>query len=89
LETRGIGGIIARESGSSSGVILQKIIYATIGILAVIAGFVCMVGYAIPALEDFSQANVPFAQRLSGCVLIWALALAAFYMGYRYLRRLL
>ena len=66
---------------------IQKIIYACVGTLAVLAGFVCTVGYAIPSLEDFRQDNVTFVQALLGCVFIWALALAAFYLGYRYLRR--
>jgi hypothetical protein len=68
---------------------VQKIMCACIGALAVLAGLVCMVGYAIPSFEDFREPAVPFIDALSGCVLNWALALAAFYMGYRYLRRLL
>ena len=67
---------------------VQKIIYAGLGSLAVVAGFVCMVGYAIPSLEDFGRADIPLTQTALGCVLIWALALSAFYLGYRYLRRL-
>lgn len=66
----------------------RKIFYASIGALAVFAGFVCMAGYAIPSLDDLRRGDIPFAQALFGCVIIWALALAAFYMGYRYFRKL-
>ncbi len=67
---------------------VEKIIYAFFGILAVLAGFVCMLGYAIPSLQEFRRADIPFVETLLGCALIWALALSACYMGYRCLRRL-
>jgi hypothetical protein len=67
-------------------VTVERITYVCIGTVAVMAGFVCLLGYAIPWLEDFSY--FPFTRALMGSVPIWVLAISAFYVGYRYLRRL-
>jgi len=67
---------------------VHNVINAGIGTLAVLAGCVCMLGYAVPSLEDLGRAHVPFAEALLNCVLLWALALGALYMGYLYLLRL-
>jgi len=47
-----------------------------------------MIGYAVPSLGDLHRADIPFTQALVGCVIIWTLALTAFFLGFRYLRKL-
>jgi hypothetical protein len=84
----GTGGIIGNQSESGSSLMVRKIIYGSIGALAILAGLVCMVGYAIPTLDDLHRSDVPFGQALLGCGIIWAIALTAFYLGYRYFRKL-
>ena len=66
----------------------HKIIYGSIGILGVVAGIVGMVGYAIPALEDLLRPDIHLSEALVSCFLILLLTLSAFYVGFRYLRRL-
>jgi len=67
---------------------IRKIIYGSIGALAVLAGLVFVIGYAIPSIDDLRRADIPFSQAFLGCVITWAIALTALGMGFRYLRKL-
>jgi hypothetical protein len=84
-ELVGLLEIRANQVGSR---MVRKILYGSIGALAILAGLVCMVGYAIPTLDDLHRSDVPFGQALIGCGIIWAIAWTAYYLGYRYFRKL-
>jgi hypothetical protein len=75
---------------------MHKIVSRILGTLSLCAGIVALVGYAFPALHDLMPLPAgrivygrdSLSQRLFAVLIIWSLTLAAFYMGFRFLRLL-
>jgi len=72
---------------------IHKVVSAILGALSLCAGMVALVGYAFPALQDLIPPagrivyrNDTLSQRVLAVLIIWSLTIAAFYMGFRFLR---
>jgi hypothetical protein len=76
---------------------MHKTVSAILGVLSVCAGIVAFIGYAYPALQDllapppgvviYGRSSLP--ERFFAVLVIWGLTMAAFYMGFRFLRFLI
>jgi hypothetical protein len=66
----------------------QKVVYRVLGTLVILAGILWTLGYAIWTESDFRLPGVSFRDALLGFAIGWTLSLGAFYMGYRFLRKL-
>jgi hypothetical protein len=66
----------------------KKILYAVLGTLVILAGIVWTFGYWPMSFADVRSPDSPFAPAVLGFVFSTVLPLIAFYMGYRYFRKL-
>jgi hypothetical protein len=57
-----------------------SLIFASI---SAVVGFVGTAGYAIPALDDFRNPAVPFAEALLGNLFLWAICASAWIIAVR------
>jgi hypothetical protein len=64
---------------------LRRMTAAVIGIIAALAGYLAMVGYAIPALSDLRSPGLRLSATVLGIVLIWIVCLASLVLAVRFL----
>ena len=64
---------------------VRRILSAAVGLIAAVAGYVATMAYAIPALRDFRSAGVSLPTAVLDNLVIWALAIGAFFMAFRFL----
>lgn len=65
--------------------VVRRITAATLGVLAALAGYVAMVGYAIPALRDVKSSQVTLRTAVVENLFMWILCLGALVLALRFL----
>ena len=73
---------------------LHRVISAVLGVLVACAGFIFLIGYAVPAVEDVFPlppnvviyGRTSLSERLLGAVISVILTAGAFWMAFRFLR---
>jgi hypothetical protein len=66
----------------------DKIVYGVLGTLVILAGVVWTIGYWPLSFADVRSPDSPFATSVLGFVFSSVLPLGAFYLGFRYMRKL-
>jgi hypothetical protein len=64
---------------------LRRVTAAIIGAIAALAGYLAMVGYAIPALSDLRSPGLRLSTTVLGNALIWITCLASLVLAVRFL----
>jgi hypothetical protein len=77
-----VGALTVRYSRR---LVLRRITAAIIGVIAALAGYLTMVGYAIPALAELRSAGLRLGVPLLGDVLLWIVCLASLVLAVRFL----
>jgi hypothetical protein len=57
-----------------------------VAVLSAVAGVVGTVGYAIPALDDFHNPEVPIKVAILGNLVVWAICVGALIVAARFVR---
>jgi hypothetical protein len=69
----------------SRRLVLRRITAAIIGVIAALAGYLTMVGYAIPALAELRSPGLRLGTTVLGDVLLWIVCLASLVLAVRFL----
>ncbi len=64
---------------------IRLAISGAIGIIAALAGYSGMMGYAIPAVSDINSPGVKLRTAILGSLLIWAVCVASLVLAVRFL----
>jgi hypothetical protein len=80
-----VAGVAALVLWYSRRLALRRMMSAAIGVIAALAGYLTMVGYAIPALSDFNSPRVKLRTAVLGNLLIWIVCLASLVLAVRFL----
>lgn len=64
---------------------LRRMMSATIGVIAALAGYLGAVGYAIPALSDLNAPGVKLRTAVLENLVIWIICLGSLVLGVRFL----
>lgn len=65
---------------------VKRVVAASIGTVAIIAGIFFAFGYALPAFDDLRNPQVSFPFALVGNIIVWVIAAAAIILGVRFVR---
>jgi hypothetical protein len=77
-----VGALTVRYSRR---LVLRRVTAAVIGVIAALAGYLTMVGYAIPALAELRSPGLRLGTTVLGAVLLWIVCLASLVLAVRLL----